>query len=258
MNIAQKLAIEAMLQPFATHQLQDLARAALMNRVDHKFIFPKAYLPDILNAVAQQYTALELGQQRLFEYKNVYFDTADFDFYRAHHSGKLNRYKVRYRQYVESATSYLEVKFKNNKRRTHKQRIAVCADPLKALHGSYDFLNDCGIACATQLTPVQRSGYYRIALANEQAAERLTLDIGLYFGAYHQTTPVQLGDYVIAELKQQTLSRRSVFYDLMRRYGIAPCAFSKYCIGVSLAQQPRLKMNKFKPTLLRLQRLSIA
>lgn len=66
-------------------------------------------------------------------------------FYHDHHNGKLNRFKIRQREYMDTKTSFLEVKFKNNQRRT------------------------------------QHSGYQQIAIANEKTAERLTIDFNLWY-----------------------------------------------------------------------------
>ena len=49
--------------------------------------------------------------------------------YHDHHNGKLNRYKVRRRRYIDTDTEFLEVKLKNNKKRTIKSRIKLSGQP---------------------------------------------------------------------------------------------------------------------------------
>src|SRR4051812_18873006 len=95
----------------------------LMNRTDTKFLFTTDQFETVLNEVAPYYKVLEVNGKRLNHYKTLYYDTSDLALYNKHHNGKLNRYKIRHRTYVESDTGFLEVKFKNNKGRTIKNRV---------------------------------------------------------------------------------------------------------------------------------------
>src|SRR5690349_14641030 len=100
-------------------------KVELMNRKDTKFFFDKKKLPAIIDELLPHYKLLEINNTRLFSYKNIYFDTSDFFLYQQHHNKRVNRYKIRIRQYVESNLSFLEIKFKNNTGRTIKSRIIV-------------------------------------------------------------------------------------------------------------------------------------
>ena len=65
--------------------------------------------------------------------------SADFDLYHRHHIGRSNRFKVRSRRYVESDLCFFEVKYRNNKGRTIKNRIRKIIegeDPRKPLSDS--------------------------------------------------------------------------------------------------------------------------
>ncbi len=95
----------------------------LQDRMDTKFMFKDTLLPDILMRMTAHYKVLEIEGQRFNHYETLYFDTEKFDLYIRHHNGKLNRYKFRSRRYVESNLNFFEVKFKNNKGRTIKDRI---------------------------------------------------------------------------------------------------------------------------------------
>ncbi len=234
------------LKNFTPHGLEDLDKANLMNRIDSKFIFCKAQLVEILSSLNERYTMLEINDQRLFQYDNTYYDTNDLRYYRLHHNGKLNRHKIRYRNYVDSGSAYLEVKFKNNKNRTEKNRIKVNSSPLEAIKQSQGFLAQCGISKPAYLQIAQKSGYKRISLANEKNAERLTMDMGLHFLDVKSGSMAELGKYVIAELKQDKLNRESPFYKLMREKFHRPTSFSKYCMGMYFTSKADIKTNRFK------------
>lgn len=227
-----------------------------MDRVDSKFIFPSDQLLNILSAIENKYSVLEIAGKRIFDYTNFYYDTSDFHLFHSHHNGKLNRFKVRYRHYVDSDTRFLEVKFKNNKKRTIKNRIPVENSPGQVITDSSHFLNQCGLEYDLRSRPVQQGQYQRIALANEAAGERLTIDLDLSFKKPGHGTKKNLGNYVVAELKQSQLNRKSPFYQLMRKMGIRPGSFSKYCMGMVMLGGDNLKTNKFKATTLRVKKIN--
>lgn len=268
--------IKKALAQFNSHGLHDLNAAKLMDRVDSKFILPISFLPDLLSQLKKHYSVLEINENRVSSYQNKYFDTPDMTLYNNHHNGKLNRYKVRRRRYVDTNTEFLEVKLKNNKKRTIKNRIKL-KEPLqknsteKLLKQSTEQVNEvkrCSQFINDQiklnthkinsdnLTVSQQSGYKRIALANEAAAERLTLDFELWYQGLDAKNKVKLPGFFIAELKQNKKSKRSPFYQMMSANNITPMAFSKYCIGCALLYKSSIKSNRFKPILSHIEKLN--
>ena len=199
------------------------------------------------------YKILDIKNQRCFSYHNQYYDTPKMDFYHAHHNGKLNRYKVRKRRYVDTDTEYLEVKLKNNKKRTIKTRIKLNGSPNEYINCN-NFMQQQMGEQAKNIDITQQGGYRRIALANEEKAERLTLDFDLWYQSRRGNNEVKLPHFFIAELKQSTLDRESPFYRLMREMSVRPKGFSKYCMGVALTHTQPIKKNRFKANILRLQK----
>ncbi len=244
---------------FPSHGLEDLDNAKLMNRVDTKFVVPKECVVPLFQKLSDEYSVLQINNNRIFRYQSTYFDTDDYSLYHLHHNKRLNRHKVRLRHYVDSETYFLEVKFKNNKKRTLKTRIGVDS------HGTFDinryqsFLENAGLPKNTVLTPCLVSQYKRIALASEARSERLTLDFELQkhniVGGIAR--PVKLEGTVIAELKQARLNRHSPFFKIARELNLRPTSFSKYCIGMALTMldNEEIKSNRFKPIT---RRVSIA
>mgnify|MGYP000052285767 CR=1 FL=1 len=259
------------LNNYTGHGLSDLKGAALMDRVDTKFIIPMERLPLILAELeadnAANYTALEIDGNRLFTYHNTYFDTEDYLFYRLHHQGKLNRFKVRHRYYQDTKTGFIEVKFKNNKGRTIKSRIKSLSPCLESQEVN-DFLtsklvtNSNSFALkepSAQLQAIQIGSYQRIALADEASSERVTFDLNLNFQSANKYSDeaksnVHLPQMFIAELKQNKHNINSPFARLMARWEIRSNKFSKYCMGCSLVD-PKLKANRFKPVLREMQKV---
>lgn len=233
---------ENLLMDFKAISLSEMEGVALMNRVDTKFIGSADMLPALLRALSAHYRVLEIDQCRLFPYKTAYFDTKGFHMYEAHHNGKLNRYKVRKREYVKIGRQFLEVKFKNNKGRTIKNRI-LRSDVTKGFSGrEHVFLKDHSPYEGKELEFKLNNRFNRITLVGEE--ERITIDFDLEFWD-HSNSPLALPEIFILELKQSKLNANSIVRQILKGQGIRPQPFSKYCVGTASLNKA-LKANRFK------------
>lgn len=246
-SLAMDSSIELALGELVPHSLASLKNAALMSRVDSKFLLPVALAADLLVNMRESYTVLEIDGLRSFNYVTTYYDTPLHAHYLAHHNGRLNRFKVRKRTYVESRSSYLEVKFKDNRRRTTKTRMSCDTQRVELGKEALGFLTSCGVPGPMDLEPVQTGAYRRVALANEAKGERLTIDFNLSFTDERDGTHHALGPWVIVEVKQDRLNRDSAFFSWAKRHGLKELAFSKYCMGVYFTGAENLKRNNFHP-----------
>ena len=122
------------LEQYTPISLAEMGRVALLNRTDTKYVLSLDALRPIMTELITSYATLEVQGSRMSHYRTLYFDSADFDLYRRHHAGMLNRYKVRSREYVDSQLAFMEVKHKTNKGRTIKRRLQtpVLADEIEA------------------------------------------------------------------------------------------------------------------------------
>jgi hypothetical protein len=241
------------LQSFRPVSLSEMDGVALLDRMDTKYVFTTSQLPRFLEVLGSSYFVLEINGRRMFRYESLYFDTDDFLLYNHHYCGKLNRYKVRFRKYVESNLSYFEIKFKNNKGRTIKSRV---------LHETADSIEGKALELLQEKTPLLSErlnakfwvNYSRITLVSHDFKERLTLDFGLEFRNAQNSHPVE--NLVIAELKQGKTGS-SIFSRLMKQHHIRQGAISKYCFGVSSLFQS-MRINNFKEQLHYLNRILYA
>lgn len=254
-NTSAEENVDGILSTFPRHGLENLDNSSLMNRVDSKFLIEQHQLTEVLKHCEQHYSLLEINGINHFRYQSCYYDTDDLSFFNMHHKGKLNRIKVRHRNYVDTGSAFIELKFKNNKGRTIKSRVAACEDPRIALNQSEQFLKDKNVIAPSSLKIVQSGEYHRLSLANEKLGERLTIDSQLQFLDVQTWRYAQLKNAVIVELKQQRHNRRSPLYKAMRAMSIRPQSFSKYCMGMTLTSANRLRTNRFKKSFLQLKKI---
>lgn len=240
------------LQGFSSIPLPGMKRVALMDRIDTKFIFHKRDLDAILGTLRTQYQLLEIGTQRLSTYRNLYFDTPNFQFYTDHHNGKGNRMKIRKRNYEDTDTCYIEVKRKANTGRTSKDRTIVpLFEPGFSIQAQ-DFLKDF-YAGFESLRPVLWNRFERMTLVNLEREERITIDLDLESSLGGRS---RIWEHLaIAEVKQAGMTRESPFFKVLKDRRIHPYPISKYCMGMATLY-PDLKQNTFKEKLLRIHKLN--
>ncbi len=247
--------LKVLLSRFEAHGLGGINKASLMHRVDTKYLLPISDLKQLLLLLAPAYSVLEIGSSRMSAYQSTYYDTSELELYRMHHNGKKNRFKIRLRRYLNSGDQYVEVKHKTNKSVTHKDRVLFNSG-----RGNRKRINELvSIPFGARRPPLFKSlvcAYQRIALADEKNGERLTLDFNLSFKAPNHSRPVISHQVLIAELKRRSPKAPSVFKDLMSQFRQKPVSFSKYCIGCTRVHSGRIKTNRFKPTLMALDRIS--
>ena len=246
-------AIQNILNSLSPTSLEEMDSVKLMNRTDTKFIFNKDKLSRILESSKKHYKVLEIDNKRLLNYKTVYFDTDNFFMYTAHQNGKLNRYKIRYREYIDSAITFLEVKFKSNKGRTVKKRIQRKEITAYFSKKAQKFIEKNTPFQANDLHANIWNNFSRITLVHKEDKERITIDLNLSYKSSDKN--IDLPFLVISEVKQEKYTQSSDFIKLLRNEKILETSMSKYCIGNALLNK-NIKYNRFKEKLLTLKKLS--
>lgn len=247
--------IAAEIKHFDPIDLREMADVNLMNRIDTKFAFRQDDLLRFIPILAADYRALKIEGTMLPHYESLYFDDEKFSFFRDHHNGRADRYKVRIRKYVESNIHFLEIKHKV-KGRTDKRRILTDNFNELTEEKEREFLKR-QLADKTDLRPTMWNSFQRITLVSKTSKERLTLDFNIHF--HMGEVQRNFDQLVIAELKQEHLDRNSPFFQLMKKEHIRPYRLSKYCIGsVEIYGEEVLKFNRFKKKLLFLNKINHA
>jgi len=226
----------------------------LMNRIEIKYIFATRKVTDLVILLGKHYKVLEISDKRMLPYSTTYLDTADYLFYYQHVRGEFDRHKIRYRRYLATDESFLEIKKKTNKGRTLKWRIKN--EPLSGSIDSRasDFIQEYLPDGSTSVKPVLESRFTRITLAGFEQKERITIDLNVSFSDPETGKVISLPYLAIAELKKEAYSDGSQFKSLIKQLNIYPAGFSKYCVGSALLNNT-IKKNMIKPKLLLLNKL---
>lgn len=244
--------LDQIIAAFQPITLAEMDSVKLMDRTDTKFVFHIQDLDAILAEISDKYRALEVEGARWSPYETLYYDTPSLELYLRHHNQKMNRYKIRYRKYVNSNLHFFEIKFKNNKGRTVKKRIKEERIETEIKNNAQQLLESITGFKANELKPILFVNCSRATLVNNELGERLTLDVKLQFKK--NGLELNYEPLVIAELKQNKVNIQSPFYRLMKHYRFRSSSMSKYCFGVTQIF-PEVKKNNFKPKILTLNRI---
>ena len=236
------------------------AKAAMLERIDNKYIMPAERLRPALDAMTDIFDVLEIKGQRAFSYATRYFDDAERRGYYDHHQRRRKRCKARVRHYVDADFSFLEVKLNEQRAMTAKRRMPVDG-PLELLDDScMDFVRACyrdsyDDEFHKTLEPVILIEYQRITLVAKKGGERLTIDTGMKFET-DQCCQMARPDMFIVETK--SARGNGIADKIFRALHAQPTKrVSKFCIGMAVTGQVA-RHNGFLPALRKLDLVETA
>lgn len=214
-----------------------VATAALLTRVDRKYLVPATAVPDVLAGLPAATRALDDGSRRWFGYRSVYLDTPELDSFHAAGRGRRRRWKTRTRSYLDSGESYLEVKTTGPRGATVKERIPADADPTARAAFLAARLGDA----AERIRPTLETGYRRATLLLPSGS-RATIDTELVVRSRLADRTGAPRGLVIVETKSGAAPGE--LDRLLWRAGYRPARVSKYGAGLA-ALHPELPAMKW-------------
>lgn len=245
------------------------AAAGLLTRMDRKYLVPVSSAQALVDALASSAQVLQIGARQRFAYASTYLDTPDLEAYHLAARRRRRRFKVRARTYLDSATSFLEVKTRGLRGATVKERMPWSGPGggphVGALDGSArTFVAACLLGTLTddpagarlladRLTPVLETTYERTTLYLPGVGARLTLDTGLTWRAPGpapgSTAPrsagqaLAAGPWCVVETKSPGAAP-GLADRLLWSAGHRPARVSKYATGLA-ALYPALPANRW-------------
>lgn len=234
---------------FAPVTLDDLVtEAALLTRVDRKYVVPRTRVDDVLAALDPATRVLEIDADRSFAYESVYFDTPDLLSFHMAARPRRRRFKLRTRRYLDTGGAFLEIKTRGARGTTVKDREPydpTLTDRLTAdARGDVaDALDAIGVRGdrAHELQPTLLTRYRRTTLLSPDGVGRATVDTDLEW-LRPDGRGFALPGTAIVETKSGAAA--SQVDRTLWRAGIRPSSVSKYATGMA-ALDDRLPGNRW-------------
>lgn len=222
------------------------AEAALLTRVDRKYVLPAADLDAVLTGIPGL-RVLEIDGRRTSRYESTYLDTVHLDSWTASAHRRRRRWKVRTRTYADSGERWLEVKTRGLRGTTVKERLPhPGSDDLVVPAVAGDWVRDrLGAAQVHGVDPAGlvatlHTSYLRTTLLVDGAG-RATVDRDLRWRSSHGSAAV--GDVLVIETKAGS-ARPGPLDRRLWELGHRPVRISKYGTGLALLT-PDLHRNRW-------------
>lgn len=240
---------EAALARLPVASPEQLARRALLERVDTKYLIARDHLPALLAALVPGFAVLPAGGRAIATYRNLYLDTPELVCFHDHRRGRRIRCKVRIRHYPERRVSFLEVKRRRHARLTDKLRRALAFEQ-EAIGPDERAFVAAHAPALGELAPILRVDYRRIALLHQAAIERVSIDLDVV--AHHGDARAEFGAWAIVEVKRGRAAERPSPEVARALAGVRATSLSKYCVALALLR-PEVRHNLLRPILRRLR-----
>lgn len=231
-------------------------RTAMLTRIDNKYIVQSSDLEHMLAAFSEDFDILEIGDRRAFTYATRYFDDDEQRAYYEHHQGKRKGFKVRARRYLEAGLCFVELKMKEKRGTTIKQRLEYDYDAYETLNAeAIQFVKNgyqthYGKRFEYHVRPTLDIEYKRLTLVSKNREERMTIDTDLVFSNGQHRLNAQRGIFIIETKSKNGRGRADRCLQGQHHYPIKRC--SKYCIGMAALSEVS-RFNHFLPTMRKLK-----
>lgn len=237
------------LDQFAAIGLDALvAEAALLTRVDRKYVLVRTDAARVLSRLGDGERILEIDGLRDFAYESVYFDTPDLLSFHMAAQPRRRRFKLRTRTYVDSAASFLEMKTRGARSATVKERIEYDLDERARLtDDGHDYAAAALLAIgvepqrADDLGATLTTRYRRATLLTADGTARATIDTDL---EWQDADGALLALPHLAIVETKSGARASHVDRALWRAGHRPATVSKYATGLA-ALRPDLPRNRW-------------
>ena len=226
------------LKPISLDELD--SRAALLRRVDTKYVAEISVLHELLERLPEPHDVLEIQGRRQFAYETTYFDTPDLVCFRDHIDGKRPRFKSRTRYYVDTKQCVFEVKIKKPDDEMDKRQIEhpvgwrrrLTRRAGQFLHKS---LGDTEIEPPEELDASLTTRFRRVTLAARSGDDRITCDFDVELSRGREKARMKRG---LALVETKSAEGDSPADRALAELGVEPVSLSKYRAGIGLLVEP--------------------
>jgi hypothetical protein len=244
-------AIASSILDLPTVALSELdAVAALQTRTDRKYIVAPETIEELISHLPGGLRALTIDDRRVFSYESVYFDTPALRCYYDAARRRPRRFKVRTRTYLDSGRCTIELKHRDARGRTVKERRDHEIEARREIAPAIEFLTSFPAlrAIADELVPTLTTSYRRSTLLVGDDEGRATID-GDVTAVDERGRRVDLSRHVLIETKAN--GRPTQLDRVLWQLHVRPIRISKYCTSLA-ALHTDLPAHPWHRTLARL------
>lgn len=230
---------------FEPFPAMEIKKVKFSDREEINYTFQNSLLQSIIESTKEFYSILTNDDRKYNSYKLLYFDTPRNRLYIDAHNGKRNRFVVRYRQCIESDTTYFEVKYINKKGRKRKKKIKVAE--IKSTLGEEELALLKKVMRkkkARKLQPRLACDFKRTILKAKHANDRVIIDGDIKF-TYNNSDTHKL-NLTLAKIRQERYTGASKFIEILRDNGVRQGQLSNYEQGMSIFASQKTNIYKEK------------
>jgi hypothetical protein len=231
-------ALDDLLAGFEPVSLRELdERAALLRRVDHKYVLERDELASLAERLRQSHEVLEIDGRRRFAYESVYFDTPDLRCYHDHVEDRTPRFKARTRWYRDAGECKFEAKLKAANGETDKRQIDHAPEERERITPQAerflaDALGEVELDVDDGLEPSLRTGFERLTLVPRGGSGRLTCDFGIRLERFGGGARRLRDELLVLETKSE--DGESPADRALAEMGVERVSLSKYRVGIAM------------------------
>ncbi len=225
--------------------VMEIEKVKFSDREEINYTFQNSLLSSLIESSKEYYSIITEGDRKYNSYKLLYFDTPKNRFYVDAHNGKRNRFVVRFRQCIESNTTYFEVKYINKRGRNRKKKIKV--PNIKTTLGEEELALLKKVMRkkkACKLEPRLTCEFKRFMLKAKQANDKVIVDSEIRF-TYNDSKTHDL-DLSLIKIRQERYTGASKFIEILRGYGVRRGQLSNYERGMSIFASQKTNIYKEK------------
>ncbi len=218
-------------------------------RREYKFLVPLDLIPHILEYLKEDFKCLEHEEGGIFLYNSVYYDSENMSFFNMHRQKKLNRLKIRIREYKSGKKGkFIERKTKTKGTYTSKKRSKIDSQFEDFMSKQFitDGINHHGLK-RDDLSEKVHIDYKRIFMVSRDFKCRVTIDFDIEANDLNGKKAQLIPNFAVLEVKQEGLPKEIMRF-LRRNFKIRRKGFSKYCVATCMLFD-NVKKNKWKQTL---------
>ena len=223
----------------------EIEKVKFSDREEINYTFQNSLFSSLIASTKDYYSIITKTDKNYTTYKLLYFDTPKNRFYIDAHNGRRNRFIVRFKQCVESNTTFFEVKYINKKGRKRKKKIKV--DNIKTVLGKEEIALLKKVMRkkkARKLEPRLACDFKRITIKAKQANDRVIIDSEINY-TYNDSNTHSL-NLSMVNIKQERFTGASKFIEILRDNGVRRGQMSYYEQGMSIFASQKTNFYKEK------------